>query len=84
MAIYIAYIDYAFTVLSNPLNIVFNGAAPEAKRPSYEESKRPRPYFFRDIQFFTLSGRSTPSYAGISVWSIQSPIVPLLAIKLSR
>ena len=83
IAIWIAYTACVLTVLSNPLKIVFNGAWPEANLPSCEESKTPRPCFFNACHFINLSGKLTPNSAGINVRSIQSPTVPLLAIRLS-
>ena len=84
IANYIAWIACAFTVLSNPLNIVFRGAYPLYSLPSWLESRTPRPCFFNACHLISLSGRLTPSFSGIRVISIQSPTVPLLAIKLSR
>ena len=79
----IAWTAYVLTVLSNPLKIVFSGAYPEASLPSCEESSTPSPCFFKAYHFISLSGRFTPNSAGINVKSIQSPTVPLFAIRLS-
>jgi len=84
IAIWIAWTAWAFTVSSNPLKIVLSGAVPLASLPSCEESKTPYPCFFNACHLTNLSGSVTPNSAGINVKSIQSPTVPLLAIKLSR
>lgn len=84
IANYIAYTAWDLTVSSKPLKIVFKGAWPDAYLPSEAEFNRPIPCFFKAIHLANRSENLTPKCSGISVSSIQSPTVPLLAIILSR